>query len=62
MKRYTKEFIKDQVNTALNWYYPSPELTAAISRINKWQEYCEKGLITDTETIIEVLRALGKIE
>ena len=62
MKRYTKEFVNDRIKTALNWYYPCDELTAAVDRVKKMLAYCERGLITDTEVIIETLRAFKYIE
>lgn len=62
MKRYTKEFINDNVRRAREWYEKSDLLDAAIERIERLERVCERGLITDNEVIIETLRALHYIE
>lgn len=62
MKRYTKEFINDNVRRAREWYEKSDLLDAAIERIERLERACERGLITDNEVIIETLRALHYIE
>lgn len=62
MKRYTKEFINDNVRRARERYEKSDLLDAAIERIERLERACERGLITDNEVIIETLRALHYIE
>lgn len=62
MKRYTKEFIADNIRRAREWYTESELLDAAIERIERIERACERGFITNNEAIIETLRALHYIE
>ena len=62
MKRYTNEFISDTIKRHREWYTPSAALDDAIERVERLRRACERGLITDTEAIIETLKAMHYIE
>lgn len=52
MKRYTKEFVKDNIKRADEWYTGNrDELKKAIIAAEKYLTLCERGLLTDWECI-----------
>lgn len=52
MKRYTREFVNDNIKRANEWYTGNrDELKKAIIAAEKYLTLCERGLLTDWECI-----------
>jgi len=59
MKRYTREFVKDNIKRAKEWYTGNTqELQVAIAKCERYLAICDRGLITDWECMRETRRIL----